>query len=623
MTENIIKIIKNEQWSIRLLCNKISNKELIKPKYQRKKKWDVMPVKSKNPNEREYITFLFKNQNSVHAITFGDNNSRTYTNIDGNNRINAICHFMDKPFELFPEYLEDLNAFIIQNFWEKHIQDMIKGIFSKLSYNEIIDMKFNRFFSDNYKDIYDKYLKPLRDEFEIIIECIQDKLKLDNKDHFDTNVKINVNLFQGYNTDELCKIFEDINKYNCNLTENELLACKLYSVSNFAITDNIIRIAIKDELVKMYTTKSEGEKLSCYLFDVDDIMNAYDFMCGFQNYAHTKCDLIPPFDYKDGLSLICKVYRLLYKGIYEDIFTTENVNQFISLMHRVIDILENVKQDIYTDKLNGNFEACDRKLYSLKDDKKLYSLKKNNTFIIIASILGYIKKNEAQNNIRKSIVKCILYHLFVQELSDKDVKDHFKKMDSISYEAGGTYAERSAEELYDNPALISQKISERIMLDILHRLCEQENKPAEKLAQQNKKDKRRNRKYFEKTLMYYYYKQKVPINLLSNNFWIEHICPFSSSWEKSIDIDRLGNIVPIIDNLNKKRSTKHISEYTAYDTQGFVRYIQDLLPTYNAYDLIVCHQNRKPDIYDIDKYIKMCDNNESIYVTNFVTCLYS
>lgn len=32
------KIIKNEQWSVRTLISKINNKEIIKPKFQRKNK---------------------------------------------------------------------------------------------------------------------------------------------------------------------------------------------------------------------------------------------------------------------------------------------------------------------------------------------------------------------------------------------------------------------------------------------------------------------------------------------------------------------------------------------------------------------------------------------------------
>ena len=105
------KNIKNEQWYVKDLISKILNKKISKPKFQRRKKWNIMPSNVNNPNEHSYIKFLFKTKNSVHAITFGQetsSNSVTFSNIDGNNRINAIQHFMTKPFEIFPYYLDDL-----------------------------------------------------------------------------------------------------------------------------------------------------------------------------------------------------------------------------------------------------------------------------------------------------------------------------------------------------------------------------------------------------------------------------------------------------------------------------------------------------------------------------------
>jgi hypothetical protein len=78
------KRIKNEQWQVDHLIAKIKLKDITKPKYQRKKKWDILPKKETNPNEKQYIQFLFDTNNSVHAITFGENDNKTYTNIDGN-----------------------------------------------------------------------------------------------------------------------------------------------------------------------------------------------------------------------------------------------------------------------------------------------------------------------------------------------------------------------------------------------------------------------------------------------------------------------------------------------------------------------------------------------------------
>ncbi len=65
------KIIKNELWSVKQLIAKINNREIIKPKFQRKKKWDILPKKNSSPNDYAYIKFLYDTENSVHAITYG------------------------------------------------------------------------------------------------------------------------------------------------------------------------------------------------------------------------------------------------------------------------------------------------------------------------------------------------------------------------------------------------------------------------------------------------------------------------------------------------------------------------------------------------------------------------
>ena len=235
------KRIKNEQWSVKQLISKIDNKEIIKPKFQRKKKWDTLPKKdsSSSPNDYAYIKFLYDTENSVHAITFGqesDSQRIFYSNIDGNNRINAIKHFMDRPFEIFSEYLDDLFK-IFDDVNSKNILK-IKDIFKSLSYEQIIKMKTPaKFFrQENKYDLFEE-IRVEEEAIEQEVEKIQKKLMINESDCFDDTVKINVNLFEGYNTDELCKTFEDINKYNSKLTETELLACRLHNICNFTIND--------------------------------------------------------------------------------------------------------------------------------------------------------------------------------------------------------------------------------------------------------------------------------------------------------------------------------------------------------------------------------------------------
>jgi hypothetical protein len=104
---------------------------------------------------------------------------------------------------------------------------------------------------------------------------------------------------------------------------------------------------------------------------------------------------------------------------------------------------------------------------------------------------------------------------------------------------------------------------------------------------------------------------------LNNEFWIEHIFPFSSSWNSQVDIDRLGNIMPIIDTLNKERGTKHIKEYKKLDKQGFLDYIK-IIPTETLYDQLVLYENRKPHIKDGENYNNYCSENERKLIDCFL-----
>ena len=107
------KSITNEQWYVKKLAEKIQRHEIHKPKFQRRRKWKIFPDERKDmiPSEKKYIEFLYESRNSVHAITFGIFNN-VLSNIDGNNRINAIMHFLEKPFEIFPERIYDLENFL-------------------------------------------------------------------------------------------------------------------------------------------------------------------------------------------------------------------------------------------------------------------------------------------------------------------------------------------------------------------------------------------------------------------------------------------------------------------------------------------------------------------------------
>ena len=628
------KIIKTEQWTVKAMISRIENKEIQKPDFQRKKTWDIIPKNNNTPNEKSYIEFLLKTQNSVHAITFGlfiNEHHHLYTNIDGNNRINALSHFMKNPFDLFEEYLLDLNSYIDSRTihgtntrelleeqkilfpFEYDEGSILKQIFRKMSYNDFIKIKYNKYFYENgYADLYEKSFKTHRDEIETQINNIQERLQI-NGNTFE-NVLININIFSGYKIHELCEIFEDINRYHNTLTQQDLLTCRLKGITNFDINDNILKIQIKENIKKYFQNKSSGEVLECYSYSDTDKINALSFIMGFQYWSSENHSfiIIEEEGSKNGLTLYFKLYQLLYDS-FENTFTTRNVNDFINNINLSCQILEKVKDIIFTDKIND-------KLFNATCKKKLETLSKNNIFVIFASIIGFLKKDVHENEIITNLEKSILFHFMVSDIKNKENKEHFKRFDILSTDKGGCkQLSNITKNLIANPQEINSKLAPDIFGKLINTLFNEVNNPKDLSF-----SRRRKYLFFEKTMMFYYYKQRLPINLLNYEFNIDHIVPFSSVWENKIEINRTGNLIPILDSMNKKRSNKHISLHSG-NSEGseFCNYIKELIPSNQEYDKFIEHNNNnKPKILSNELYNHLCNKNEEYYKKNFIGCLF-
>lgn len=608
MEKRTERMIKNETWYVKNLVAKVKNDEIYKPKYQRKRKWDELPKKENVPSEKNYIEFLYDSHHSVHAITFGQDREKL-SNIDGNNRINAICHFLKEPFVLFPERLTPLKN-MISDKKDTVVASKVEDIFKKITYDELMNFKYNKFFiTKGHVEFYKEHLKDLFDDVETTVDELIQHMKINNG-RFDFVVEININIFSGYTTEELSDVFSKINKYNSGLSEQEALASRLFNITDFSIENSTVEFEIKRILKEYYKDNTNGEILSCYEYQEHDTMNAYDFMVGFQNYANDKCKLIIKTD-NDGLSLFFKIFKTIYKSL-DNTFTTENINEFIDYMLTSLQILKKLEQNLFMENLKGGiFEAA---------NKKLKSLKKNNLYLILVSIIGYLKRGTSETDIIKSIEKSILYHFFVNSVSDKDKRNQYKFNDGILYEAGGSFIDNKAKEYLKTPESISSKISLDIMYSLLKTLIDENTENKKYMVRENGKDKydkRRSRGLHEKVLIYYYYYCKVPTKYLSNTFWIEHMFPFSCSWENEIDIDRLGNIIPIVDTLNSNRGNKHIGVYKKLDKEKFLSFM-DMIPSIEKYDGIVRHATTKPHIYNSEGYDLFCSENEEQLIQCFL-----
>ena len=619
------KRVKNEQWYIKSLASMVSSDEIDKPKFQRKRKWSKLPKKENFPSDKRYIEFLYATRNSVHAITFGQDGDKLY-NIDGNNRINAIINYLEQPFSIFEEKIFELKEFILEKI-NLDVAIEVENIIKNMRYDEVMVFRYNSYFIEKgYAVLYNTHLKIIRDELEPFFDKLVNSLKIDGVDRFDNDVLINVNIFFGYSTEELSEVFGKINKYNSCLTEQENLASDLFKVMDFTIDEEheLIKYEIQQYVEQYYHENSCDEKLSCYEYNkIDEQLNAYDFMVGIQNYSNNKCVMIEKTD-NDGTSLFFKIFKTLYKDkttSWNDTFTTENVNSFIKHIQNVLIILEKISGCIFMKKLvdgsNNLFGAV---------NKKLSSLSKNNMYLIIIAIIGYTNINTCECDILKSIEKCILYHFMVSSLTNKDKREEYKLKDGILYEAGGSVVDNKAREFLASPSNISDNITENVMRTLINDLVNENIKNREYELRSNGKpkyDKRRPRKMHEKILLYYYYVNNIPTKFLKNDFWIEHMFPFSSSWDNQIDIDRLGNIMPIIDTLNKERGAKHIREYKKIDKDKFLDFIK-IIPTEKLYDQIVfvSEENRKPHIKDSEKYNNHCSENERKLIECFLKLMF-
>ena len=618
------KSFKCEQWSIKDLLKKIKNGKIKHPKYQRKKKWTTQPKKNKTPNERSYIEFLQNTENSVHAITLGsvsDSQGIYYTNIDGNNRINAIKHFDDRPFEIFPDYLEEIKNFINEKISDIEHKIILNKIFEKLSYNDIIYFKWNHYFKDNgYKDMYKDVLQILRDSVEDIIEGLQNKLKINENDLFDLTVKMTVNVFEGYTSDELCKFFEEINKFNSKLTETELLGSQLYNITDFTINNNIIKIEIGNQVEKYYVNRSNDEALDSHIHDVEkNVIDAYDFIIGFQKFCSSKYDFIENNNNPEGLSLFFRLYKLLYKKLDKETFITQNVNDFIEKINKCCNILERLSKNIFTLQINEN-------LFNSSCKNKFKTIKKNTSFILLSGIIGFLNTHQEDKVILSKLEKVLLFHFMIDDIRDTDKKADMRISDSLCHPGGGAYIDHKAKNLLNNPELISNKVTEESFNRLIDILYEEQNVPDERFLPNNKKknDKRRNLKFWAKTLMFYYYKERVPTNMLDNEFSIEHICPNSSEWKGKIDKDRTGNLIPIISSMNCSRGNKHINSYrNCEEGEEFYNIIKDIIPDDQQYNEIVVYNNKIPFIKDNVLYNDLCKSNEEKYKINFIKCLFN
>ena len=200
---------------------------IIKPKFQRDKKWTLKPVNKKIPNYRDYIKFLKGTRNSVFPISLGTEikqDNVIYLVIDGNNRINAIITFLLKPYLIFPEYFNTIISMV--NDSEITNKEILINWIQSLTYNKLSTFKRIHMIDGFPKDIIKS--SDLQLALDDELTEIQNKFLI-NSDSYDKIIHLNINIFRNGSYNDYCKIFQDINKHSNILSENELLSAILFN----------------------------------------------------------------------------------------------------------------------------------------------------------------------------------------------------------------------------------------------------------------------------------------------------------------------------------------------------------------------------------------------------------
>lgn len=623
MTSQPQYTIKNTCWSVsQLVCLLSTIGAIIKPKFQRKLRWALLPCKK--ASMREFIDFLFRVKNTVHPISFAEKivgGKKTYENIDGNNRINAIWTFIQHPFSIYPEYLAPLHSLISQLAeLTKSEQDLLSTFIQGISYR---DISMFRRQSDLYatnpeiEALFDKLPNKILRELETHLIQIQKALLLPGEDNFEKTVQININIFENATNEEICRVFSDINKYAGSLTESELLASDLYD-TQITIENPDHNYEIRKSIKAYYDTKNvAGEILSGFVVSPEELhtfpLNGFDCIVGIQNYCNTRFpNTITPFESEKCVSLFFKLYRIAYGELSVSTVTSENANQFIERMFRATEILSQTMDDIFPANV-------DETIFNQQGKRESTRLCMTQLLLVLSAIIGFTNEAMPPAEIVRKIKLALIYNYMVNEIDDRhEMSDAHKLHNALNIERRENRSETYAEKIMSDPHLLVQGITQTRMHEVVTLAIKHAIKP-ESFKSKKSKNKRRKLSLVDRLITSTYFQKHVSHSYLEKQFSNEHIIPFSSSWaeEGVVDIDRLGNLVPMLAGLNKGRGNGPIAYY--YDKEPtYCSFFKTHLPSPEEYESLVQYDKKVPVIMDIEKYNAFCERNEAAYIDAFV-----
>jgi hypothetical protein len=577
---------------------------------------------------REFIDFLYRVKNTVQPISFSEKiegGKKTYENIDGNNRINAIWTFIKHPFSIYPEYLAPINTLIsqIQELTSTE-QTILSDFIAKLSYKQISQFRRQYDLYETQPEIevlFDKLPNKILRELETHLIQIQNALLLPGGDDFEKTVLININVFENATTEEMCRVFSDINRYAGGLAFIELLASDLYH-TQIAIENPDHNYEIRKTVKAYYDTKNvTGEILSGFTVSPEDLhtfpLNGFDCIVGIQNYCSRKFpNTIVLFESEKSLSICFKLYRLVFGELTIHTVTSENMNRFTENAISATEILAQTMDDIFPRNI-------DETIFNQQGKRESVGLCNTQLLLVLSAIIGFSNQAMPPAEIVCKIKRALIYNYMANHIdANDDMSESYKLHNALSIERRENRSETYAMKILNEPDLLVQGLDEDRMRAIVT-LALKSNIKAESITAKKSKNKRRKLTLVDRLITSAYFRKHVSHSYLDKPFSNEHLIPFSSCWEPNvaIDIDRLGNLVPMLAGLNKGRGNGPISYY--YEKEPvYCIFFKTLMPSQEEYEALIQYVKKVPFIQHVDAYNAFCERNEAAYIETFVKSIY-
>ncbi len=549
------------------LLEKFSAGEISKPKIQRSACWEYHHHEEKT-NCQDFIKFIVENKNLINPLIFVereyDNKSRLFT-IDGNNRINAIVKFMQRPFDMFPELIDEC--------FNEHSKKFIK----EKSMEEIMRRAVSELFTDkkllesNYNKTYDA--SDVSERFTIMKDKLADMKFME--------IIVPITQFQNIDEEKIVSIYAGLNRNGVKLTEQDILASTA-SFIKFSETDLSYFTTLKANLIDFYNDINSKEVLKV---DFDEpMLNLFEVLNGLQIEIYKQFKYVPAKPTTTTkYDLAFTWYQKLYRGFVK--ISGVEMNEFVE---KTLSILRTI-QEINTELYGSNIKCSSLTNYIVLP----------RTFITILYLYMY-KYYENKDEIKKTVKNCIVYYEIWSLLAAGNKKNEYKALDPIKISM------RKFNENY---------IITPCSINVMREIIEYQMKASMKTTLEAPKNRRKLNKLYSMLLTCYFNKE-MPFKTKQLTTEAEHIIPFSSKWKPdALDIDRLGNLTLLDSELNKKRGNGRIMD--TYIKENNLEYL--LYPDEYKYG---CIADDKRNVLSVKEYNLMCTEREEFLIDFFLKDLF-